>query len=385
MLRVRHVQEGETGLMMRDEGTVADIVSVREGLQIVTVWMRSGALERAVHYTDTMPLLSPGDVVNLNVTAMKLRLGSGGFHIVISIRNRKSDHHVASKPSNGHIMKLKYTPMQRSVFAIEEPASSFHSVFQGDMNLEGMPVLLGELHSMLPVVMCWLRYRHQQRKSSDRALEVAYIMTDGGALPLAWSEHVAILENMEWLKTTITYGQAYGGKVEAVNKYSALVAAKHIVKADISVVTMGPGIVGTNTRYGFSGLEVGELVNAVYALGGIPVVIPRISFADPRIRHQGISHHTLTALQLAARCPAVVPLPLLEAKESAVVQKQAQNLQLHRIVGMPSPSIAEITEAFSMYPQPITSMGRELSQDPAYFQAICAAADCANQLHNPLG
>ena len=73
---------------------------------------------------------------------------------------------------------------------------------------------------------------------------------------------------MEWLKTTITYGQAYGGKVETVSKFSALVAAKHVARADISLVTMGPGIVGTNTRYGFSGLEVGELVNAVYALGG---------------------------------------------------------------------------------------------------------------------
>ncbi|WP_261301178.1 DUF3866 family protein [Paenibacillus andongensis] len=383
MLRVRHVQEGETGLMMRDEGTVADIISVREGLQIVTVWMRTGELEHAVHYTDTLPLLNPGDVVDLNVTAVKLMLGSGGFHIVLSIRDRGFDNH-STTSTNGHIMKLKYTPMQRSVLSIEEPASSFHSSFQGEMNVEGMPVLLGELHSMLPVVMCWLRYRHQQNKTSDRALEVAYIMTDGGALPLALSEHVAILEGMEWLKTTITYGQAYGGKVEAVNKFSALVAAKHVVNADISLVTMGPGIVGTNSRYGFSGLEVGELVNAVYALGGIPVVIPRISFADPRSRHQGISHHTLTALQLAARCPAVVPLPLLEAKESAVIQKQAQNLQLHRIEAMPSPSIAEIAEAFSLYPQPITSMGRGLSQDPAYFQAICAAADCASQLHNRL-
>lgn len=371
-------------MIIREEGTVADIISVREGLQIVTVWMRSGALERAVHYTDALPLLSPGDVVDLNATAIKLGLGSGGFHLVISIRDRGSNQHSTSIRSNGHIMKLKYTPMQRRVFAIEEPASSFHSSFQGDMNLEGMPVLLGELHSMLPVVMCWLRYRHQQKKSSDRALEVAYIMTDGGALPLVWSEHVAILEGMEWLKTTITYGQAYGGKVETVNKFSALVAAKHVARADISLVTMGPGIVGTNTRYGFSGLEVGELVNAVYALGGIPVVIPRISFADPRTRHQGISHHTLTALQLAARCPAVVPLPLLETNENAIVQKQAQNLQLHQIIALPSPSIAEIAEACSKYPLPITSMGRGLSQDPAYFQAICAAADCASQLHNPL-
>jgi hypothetical protein len=211
-------------MMIRDEGTVADIISVREGIQIVTVWMRSGELERAVHYTDTSPLLAAGDVVDLNVTAAKLGLGSGGYHIVTSIRDRGFDNYSTPASPNGHIMKLKYTPMQRSVLAIEEPASSFHSSFQGEMNVEGMPVLLGELHSMLPVVMCWLRYRHRQSKSSDRALEVAYIMTDGGALPIAWSEHVAVLEGMGWLKTSITYGQAYGGTVEAVNKFSALVA-----------------------------------------------------------------------------------------------------------------------------------------------------------------
>lgn len=365
--------------MIRDEGTVVTIISVREGQQIVTVLMRSGELERAVHYTDTSPLLVPGDMVDLNVTAMKLGLGSGVFHIVISARGRGSVNDSTHSSANGHIMKLKYTPMQRSVLAIEEPASAFHSSFQDDANVEGMPVLLGELHSMLPVVMCWLQYRHQQSKSPERALEVAYIMTDGGALPLAWSRHAAMLEGMGWLKTSITYGQAYGGKVEAVNKFSALIAAKHVAKADICLVTMGPGTIGTGTRYGYTGIEIGELVNAVHALGGVPVVIPRISFADPRSRHQGISHHTLTALQLAARCPAVVPLPLLESHEHALVQEQAQGLQLHRIIAMPSISIEEIARALELYPQPITSMGRGLSQDPAFFQAICAAADCASQ------
>jgi hypothetical protein len=384
MLRVRHVQEGETGMMIRDEGIVADIISVRKGLQIITVWMRGGELERAVHYTDTAPLLIPGDVVDLNVTAMELGLGSGGFHIVLSARGQDFDNHTTISSSNGHIMKLKYTPMQRSVLSIEEPASSFHLLFQGDTNIEGMPVLLGELHSMLPVVMCWLRYRHQQNKSAERALDVAYIMSDGGALPLAWSQHVAMLEELGWLKTSITYGQAFGGKVEAVNKFSALIAAKHVAKADLCLVTMGPGIVGTGTRYGYTGLEIGELVNAVQALGGIPIVIPRISFADPRTRHRGISHHTITALQLAARCPAVVPLPLLEAQEHALMQEQAEALQHHQIVAMPSISVDEIAEALDQYPKPITSMGRGLSQDPAFFQAICAAADCAIQLHNPV-
>lgn len=364
-------------MIMREKGTVVEVVSVREGCQIVTVLMPSGEQALAVHYTDFSPLLALGDVVDLNVTAMKLGLGSGGFHIVISAADQKMDNQSTSSSSKGHIMKLKYTPIQRSVLAIEEPDSSYHSLFQSELNLEGMPVLLGELHSMLPVVMSWLHYRMKQ-------MEVAYIMTDGGALPLAWSEHVAVLEGMGWLRTSITYGQAYGGKLEAVNKFTALLAAKHAAKADLCLVTMGPGIVGTNTRYGFSGIEIGELVNAVHALGGVPIIIPRISFGDQRERHQGISHHTLTALQLAARCPAVVPLPLLEAMENTIIQSQARELQPHRLIFMPIISADEIAEAFESYPLPITSMGRGLTEDPAFYQAICAAVDCACQLHNPL-
>lgn len=364
-------------MMMQEKGTVVEVASVREGFQIVTVLMPSGELADAVHYIDSSPLLAPGDVVDLNVTAMELGLGSGGYHIVISVGSQRVEKQSTHASSKGHIMKLKYTPLQRSVLAVEEPDSSYHSLFQNELNLEGMPVLLGELHSMLPVVMCWLHDRLKQ-------VGVAYIMTDGGALPLAWSEHAAILESMGWLKTSITYGQAYGGKLEAVNKFTALLAAKHAAKADICLVTMGPGIVGTNTRYGFSGIEMGELVNAVHALGGIPIIIPRISFADQRERHQGISHHTLTALQLAARCPAVIPLPLLGDQENAIIQAQSQKLQLHRLMVMPNISAEEIAAAFERYPLPITSMGRGLAQDPAFYQAICAAADCACQLHNPL-
>ncbi|MEC0271105.1 DUF3866 family protein [Paenibacillus anseongense] len=371
-------------MLRRAEGKVSAVISVREGLQVVRVIMRhSGKEERAVHYTDSSPPLRPGDVVVLNVTAEELGLGSGGYHIVLPADAISSDLSAAEHLSDGHIMKLKYTPLQRSVLAVEEEISRFHPLFQKEQTLEGMPVLLGELHSMLPVVLCWLRYREQQPDQPVKMTRnAAYIMTDGGALPLAWSQHIAQLEALGWLQNTITYGQAYGGKLEAVNKFSALIAAKHAAKADICLVTMGPGIVGTGTRYGYSGIEVGELVNAVYALGGTPIVIPRLSFADERPRHRGISHHTLTALELAARCPAIVPFPQCIAEEYAIIQEQLNRLEMHRIRMMPSVSAEQIAESLRPYPLPITSMGRGLRQDPVYFQGVCAAVDCAIQLHN---
>ena len=64
---------------------------------------------------------------------------------------------------------------------------------------------------------------------------------------------------------------------------------------DIAVVAQGPGNLGTGTRWGFSGVAAGEAVNAAAALGGRPVASLRISDADPRMRHRGVSHHSLTA------------------------------------------------------------------------------------------
>ncbi|GFZ99299.1 hypothetical protein GCM10008018_51910 [Paenibacillus marchantiophytorum] len=366
-------------MMIKDSGRVERIDAVREGLQMVSVRMRSGDLAQAVHYTDTGFLLVVGDWVGLNVTAFNLGLSSGGFHIVV--HKHGVDEEPLEQSSDGHIMKLKYTPMQRSVMAVEEPVSAYHTLFNKDVHLDGMLVLLGELHSMLPVVMCWLQDR-QRRRGSGGPLKVAYIMTDGGALPLRWSQHVAHLEALGWIGGAITYGQAYGGSIEAVNKFSALLAAKHVVKADLCVVTMGPGMVGTGTRYGYSGLEIGELVNAVHVLRGTPIVIPRLSFADLRERHRGISHHTLTALELAAVCPAHVPLPSLAEEQQAYLQKQVHRLQGHILAYMPSISLEEMTEALARYPVEITSMGRGLRQDPAYFQAICSAAEYAGQIHN---
>ena len=123
---------------------------------------------------------------------------------------------------------------------------------------------------------------------------------------------VAGLREAGWLAATETTGQSFGGDLEAVTVHSGLLAARHVAGADVAVVAQGPGNLGTGTRWGFSGVAAGEAVNAAAVLGGRPVASLRLSDADSRSRHQGVSHHSITAygrVALAACDVAVPELP----------------------------------------------------------------------------
>lgn len=325
-----------------------------------------------------MPPAQAGDRVLLNTTAVTLNLGTGGYHFVHAIISDETENDQAGEPSLGHLMKLKYTSLQRSVLAAEEPSSPHHVLFQQKKMIDGLPVLIGELHSMLPAAVCWLQ---QLQLLMQRTLKLVYVMSDGGALPLSFSKHVATLTDMEWIHGTVTYGQAFGGEIETLNKYTALLAAKHILQADIVIVSMGPGIAGTNTELGHTGIEVGELVNAVSILGGQPIIIPRISFADVRPRHQGMSHHTLTSLQMIALRSAAIPLPdqLEPAKKKLLVQQMESihKVGLHQIEWISRPNLDQIRESQARYPIPITTMGRGLREDADFFLGVYSAAEHA--------
>src|SRR4029078_13443465 len=94
---------------------------------------------------------------------------------------------------------------------------------------------------------------------------------------------------------TLTTGQSFGGDLETVTVHTGLLAARHVLGADIAVVAQGPGNLGTGTPWGFSGVALGEAVNAHATLGGRPVGSLRVSGGDARPRHRGVSHHSLTA------------------------------------------------------------------------------------------
>jgi uncharacterized protein DUF3866 len=128
-------------------------------------------------------------------------------------------------------------------------------------------------------------------------LRVAYVQLQGGALPLALSDAVRELQERGLLAATAAVGACFGGDVECVNPWSALVWAK-AAGNDVAVCAIGPGIVGTASQLGHGGLAAATAANAALGLGGRPVIAARMSETDSRDRHRGMSHHTSAVLDL---------------------------------------------------------------------------------------
>lgn len=278
-------------------GDVLRVVGAAGGVQRLEVDV-DGDVRRAILYPRYTAPAEAGDRVVLNTTATELGLGSGGQDFVVW--NLAHERHEAS--SGGHVMKLRYTPAQTDVLAVEAPESPHHDTLAEASDLEGMPVVAASLHSQLLPVVCGVRRARPQTR-------IAYVMTDGGALELGFSRTVRRLRELGWLAGTVTVGHAVGGDLEAVNVYSGLLAARHVLDAEVAVVGMGPGIVGTGTTYGTTALDLGLTVNAAAALGGYPVACLRASEGDARARHEGLSHHVVTALFRVALVEADAPCP----------------------------------------------------------------------------
>jgi hypothetical protein len=272
------------------------------------------------------------------------------------------------------------------VLGADEQGSPYHAVLASADDLGGMPVVVADLHSALPAVLAALRAdgpdgaeRTDGPGGADGpGFTVAYVMLDGGALPAWFSRTVASLRNAGWLAGTVTVGQAFGGDLEAVTVHTGLLAARHVLGADMAIVAQGPGNLGTGTRWGFSGVACGEAVNAVAVLGGRPVASLRISEADPRPRHRGISHHSLTSYGRVARARADVAVPELPGAFGKLVAAQAAPLgERHRLVTVP---VEGLMEAMARCPVRLSSMGRGLAEDGAYFLAAAAAGRHAARL-----
>jgi len=338
-------------------GKVERILEERTGLQRVEVDL-DGKAERAYVLPQLTGRVESGDAVVVNTTAVDLGLGTGGWHVVHW--NLSRDHW--SEPGPGHIMKARYTSLQADVGSTEEHWAELTDI----TSIDGLPVVAAALHSQVPAVA--VAFKHARPD-----LKLAYVMTDGAALPLALSDLVAELRDRNLLDATITCGHAFGGDYEAVSVYSALAIAKHIIGAHAAVVAMGPGIVGTATRLGFSGIEVGPVLDAATGLGGLPIACLRVSFADPRERHRGLSHHSATALTIATRGRALVALPAVGGEEERVLRADLDAAGLadrHEIVDVAPIGIVERMAAHGLR---VVSMGRPAADDPVLFEAAAAA------------
>ena len=321
---------------------------------------------KAINYNRLTGTIEVGDEVLLNTTGVDLSLGTGGSHFVMA--NLSHPRQVLS--AGGHIIKLRYSPYQLKVFAAEEQDSQYHHVFNEFQSLERMPVVVGTLHSMLPAIVEVLKH-HQPH------LKICYIMTDAAALPIHLSETVRQLKEMKKITATVTIGHAFGGDLECINIYNGLIAAKEIVKADIAVVTMGPGIVGTGTKFGFTGVEQGNIIDAVNDLEGIPFAVPRISFSDSRERHQGLSHHTLTVLSRICKTKAVLGIPYFDGEKNSLIERQLKSLGIlerHHVRSIRCDEILHILQASSFN---MKTMGRGLEEEKEFFLSAGLAAKLA--------
>ncbi|UCC69912.1 MAG: DUF3866 family protein [Armatimonadota bacterium] len=352
-------------LLETEVGEVVEVEGERPGAQELRVRLEGGE-ERAINYPQLLGEVGAGERVLLNTTAVRAGLGTGGYHFVM----KRAGAGEKRPEGAGRIVKLRYTPLQFRCLSVEEEGSPLREAIEGCEGLEGMPVIAAGLHSQIAPAAAAV-------KGLIAEARIAYIMTDTAALPLAFSQLAASLKEAGLIDATITVGQAFGGDYEAVNIFSGLLAARAVAGADVAIVAQGPGNVGTATEWGFGAIAQGSHVNAARVLDGTPVAIPRISFADERPRHRGVSRQFLVALGRVALVQALVSVPDMAPEKLEVVGRQLEDEGItakHEVlVARGEVGVDTLAERGVE----VKTMGRTVEEDPEFFLAAGAGGAIA--------
>jgi len=263
-------------------------------------------------------------------------------------------------------MKLNYTPLQHAVDPVERVA--------GEREARPPPVLVLPLHGHLAPA-AWAA----ARAAPD--LRTGYVQTAGGALPGSLSKDVAELRRRGLLACHVTAGPSYGGEHEAITVVGALDAAAERLRCDAVLCGPGPGILGSATAYGHGGVAALESAHAALALGLPTLISPRISGADPRPRHRGLSHHTTMVLRLAL-ASVRIPVPEIELEGWPTGERGSQDVDLPSVLdalheacdARHDVSVEPVDlEGYEASGLPAMTMGRTIRDDPLFFAAPLAA------------
>jgi len=292
-----------------------------------------------------------GDEVLVNVQALDMGLGSGGFDVVHANLTRGLDAH---EPAQGVVMKLNYTSLQHAVAPVDDA--------QVELPLE-RPVAVLALHGQLSAV-AWAFARVAPGRS------LGYVQTPGGALPGGHSRTARALRERGLLAGHLTAGSAFGGEGEAITTAGAVHHGLRSLGWDAAVCGPGPGIVGSASALGHGGMSALDSAHTALALGCQTLVVARMSAADERPRHRGISHHTLTVLELLL-APVTVALPAGVAAKVKRPARIARHDWRHARVEL---------AAFAVAGLPALTMGRGVVQDPMFFAAALAGGAVLGEL-----
>jgi hypothetical protein len=296
--------------------------------------------------------------VVVNVAALDLELGSGGFDIVHVNLTRGLE---GDGGEGEHVMKLNYSSLQHPVDPVELPVFETRP---GDgrgtreRGARAMPVLVLPLHGHLAPA-AWAAARGRP------GLRLGYVQTGGGALPGTLSRDVAELSERGLICGHVTAAPAYGGEHEAISVAGALDAAANRLEWDAVLAGPGPGIIGSETRLGHGGIAALDTAHASLALGLPTILSPRLSGADPRERHRPVSHHTLTVLRMllgAVEVPVPAENPLVTAR---LAEAAAWRHRLHE-------AAADLA-GYAASGLPANAMGRGIEEDPLFYAAPLAA------------
>jgi len=344
---------------------------------------RDGARERRPAVADIALVgqAHVGDEVIVNVQARDLGLGSGGFDVVhVNLtRGLAADGHAGSG-----VMKLNYTSIQHAVAAVDDE----HVVLP-----LSRPAAVLALHGQLAP----LTWAYAQ---GAPGCKLGYVQTAGGALPGSHSRTVLELRRRGLLAGHLTAGSAYGGEGEAMSTAGALHHGLTTLGWDAAVCGPGPGLVGSGTVLGHGGMQALDSAHVALALGCATLMVARMSASDERARHRGISHHTLTVLDLLLE-PVTVALPAgMRSPVGADLRAGLGSLAAGggraqtRMRAAPALEVrrpARITRhdwrrasvdlpGYAASALPAHSMGRTLAQDPLFFAAALAGGSALAEL-----
>jgi Protein of unknown function (DUF3866) len=365
--------------------TVLDAGSPGSGPEQQLVIELDGSSRPALADVALVGRAQTGDEVIVNTQALDLGLGSGGFDIVHVNLSRGLEGQEDPSPARENVMKLNYTSLQHTV----EPVEGLGDGAGRAVGELGRPVAVLALHGQLAAVA----WAFAQAFPDSR---LGYVQTVGGALPGGHSRTVRSLRERRLLAGHLTAGAAFGGEGEAITTIGALDHGLRALGWDAAICGPGPGIVGSSSPLGHGGMAALDSAHAALAFGAPTLLVARMSSGDPRTRHRGISHHTLTVLDLLLE-PVTVALPAgmrspvgadLRAGLGAVFggelpSRPALELDVERPVRITRHdwrrAIVDLP-AFAAAGLPAETMGRGLTEDPLFFGAALAAGATLGEL-----
>ncbi|MEA2149105.1 MAG: hypothetical protein QOD69_935 [Solirubrobacteraceae bacterium] len=318
--------------------------------QRLSIEIEGGPRRSAVADVGLVGPAQPGDEVIVNVEAVELRLGSGGFDIVHCNLTRGLG---ADGTPGAHVMKLNYTSLQHAVAPVEEGDAA--ATPEAPVLPLGRPVAIFALHGQLaPFAWAFGQARAEAR--------LGYVQTAGGALPGGHSCVVRELRESGLLAGHLAAGAAFGGADgDAITTAAALHHGLTALGWDAAVAGPGPGILGSGSALGHGGLQALDSAHVALALGCPTLLVPRMSSTDLRSRHRGLSHHTRTVLELLLR-PVVVAIP--DGQDPADERHDWRALPVD-------------LDGYAASGLPTRSMGRE---DPLFFAAALAAGRALSEM-----